>query len=47
MYFVSEECQEPEESVDKREDDKHDEKIEDGSTRVGSPVQDWIDEVVA
>ena len=47
MYFVSEECQEPEEREDKREGDNANEKSDDGSTRVATPVQDWVDVAVS
>lgn len=47
MYFVSQERQEPEEREDKRQDDKRNEKSEDGFTRVATPVQDWVDVAVA
>ena len=43
MYSISQERQDPEESEDKRESDNADEKSDEGSVRVSSPVQDWVD----
>ena len=47
VYFVSEECEEPEETEDKREGHDPNEQSDEGPTRVLAPVQHWVDVAVA
>ena len=47
MYFVSQECQDPEQTEDERKGDDANEKSDDRTLGVISPVQDWVDVTAA
>ena len=47
MHSVSQEAQGPEDTVDKREGHDANEQSDEGSTRVSTPVQHWVDVAVA